>query len=169
LQASGPTAQIRVRIPRDESYRCPVSLSLSVVLRPTGPVQPVDRRVLGLAATGVGGFGLAAVYQLSGGQIGIPCLLHATTGLNCPLCGSTRMAAALLHGDLNAAWHFNPVVLVLGPLIGVAVGYQLLAWSLESLRLVRLPRLRMSPRAVDWTVKGLIALLLVYGVARNLI
>ena len=78
------------------------------------------------------------------------------------------MAAALLHGDLDAAWHFNPVVLVLGPVIGVAVGYQLLAWSLESLRLVRLPRLRMSPRAVDWFVKGLIALLLVYGVARNL-
>ena len=168
MQANGPTAQIRLRIPRDESYRCPVSLSLSVVLRPTGPVQPVDRRVLGLAATGVGGVGLAAVYQLSGGRIGIPCLLHATTGLNCPLCGSTRMAAALLHGDLDAAWHFNPVVLVLGPVIGVAVGYQLLAWSLESLRLVRLPRLRMSPRAVDWFVKGLIALLLVYGVARNL-
>jgi len=61
---------------------------------------------------GVGGFGLAAVYQLTGGQIGIPCILHATTGLNCPLCGSTRMAAALLRGDLDAAWHFNPVVLV---------------------------------------------------------
>lgn len=145
-----------------------MSLSLNVVLRPTGPVQPVDRRVLGLAATGVGGFGLAAVYQLSGGRIGIPCLLHATTGLNCPFCGATRMAAAMLRGDLVAAWYFNPVVLVLGPLIGVAVGYQLLAWSLESLRLVRLPRLRMSPRTVDWVVKGLIALFVVYGVARNL-
>ncbi|TDD25038.1 DUF2752 domain-containing protein [Kribbella turkmenica] len=145
-----------------------MSHSPTVVLRPTGPVRPVDRRVLGLAATGVGGFALAGVYQLSGGRLGIPCLLHATTGLNCPLCGSTRMAAALLHGDLNAAWHFNPVVLVLGPLIGVAVGYQLLAWSLESLRLIRLPRLRMSPRAVDWTVKALIALLVVYGFARNL-
>ncbi|MFI6675075.1 DUF2752 domain-containing protein [Kribbella sp. NPDC050470] len=145
-----------------------MSLSLNVVLRPTGPVQPVDRRVLGLAATGVGGLGLAAVYQLTGGRIGIPCLLHATTGLNCPFCGATRMAAALLRGDLVAAWYFNPVVLVLGPLIGVAVGYQLLAWSLESLRLVRLPRLTMSPRTVDWVVKGLIALFVVYGVARNL-
>ncbi|GAB2676658.1 DUF2752 domain-containing protein [Kribbella swartbergensis] len=146
-----------------------MSLSLNVVLRPTGPVQPVDRRVLGLAAVGAGGFGLAAVYELSGGRIGIPCLLHATTGLDCPLCGSTRMAAALLHGDLDAAWHFNAVVLVLGPLIGVAVGYQLLAWTLESLRLVRLPRLTMSQRTVDWLVKSLIALLVVYGVARNLI
>jgi hypothetical protein len=132
-------------------------------------VEPLDRRVLGLAAVGVGGFGLAAVYQLSGGHhLGIPCLLHATTGLNCPLCGSTRMAAALLRGDLNAAWHFNPVVLVLGPLIGVAVGYQLLVWLLERTRIVKLPRLRMSPRAVDWSVKALIVLLLVYGVARNL-
>jgi hypothetical protein len=146
-----------------------VSLSLNVVLRPTGPVQPVDRRVLGLAAVGVGGFGLAAVYQLSGGRIGIPCLLHATTGLDCPLCGSTRMAAALLHGDLGAAWHFNAMVLVLGPLVGVAVGYQLLAWTLESLRLIRLPRLTMSPRTVDRVVKALIVGFLVYGVARNLV
>ncbi|MFB6720290.1 DUF2752 domain-containing protein [Kribbella sp. NPDC056345] len=141
-------------------------MSDGVVLRPTGPVVPVDRRVQGLALVGVGGFALAGVYQLTG--LGIPCILHATTGLNCPLCGSTRMAAALLRGDLNAAWHYNPVVLVLGPLIGLAVGYQLLAWALDALRLVRLPRLTMSPRVVDWLVKAVIALLIVYGVARNL-
>ncbi len=145
-----------------------MSVSQSVVLRPTGPVQPLDRRVWSIAAVGVGGFALAGVYQVSGGRIGVPCILHATTGLNCPLCGSTRMAAALLRGDLDAAWHFNPVVLVLGPLFGVAVGYQVLAWSLESLHLVRLPRLTMSPRAADWLLKGIIALLVVYGVARNL-
>jgi hypothetical protein len=128
----------------------------------------LDRRVWGLSAVGVGGFALAAAYQLSGQRIGIPCLLHATTGLNCPLCGSTRMAAALLRGDLDAAWHFNPVVLVLGPLMGVALGYQVLAWALESLRLVRLPRLSMSPRVADWLLKGVLVLLAVYGVARNL-
>jgi len=77
------------------------------------------------------------------------------------------MAAALLQGDLNAAWHFNPVVLILGPLIGVAVGYQFLAWALERVRLIKLPRLRPSPRAVDWAIKALAVLLLVYGVARN--
>ncbi|MGW7686509.1 DUF2752 domain-containing protein [Kribbella sp. NPDC054772] len=143
-----------------------MSVSQSVVLRPTGPVQPLDRRVWGLSAVGVGGFALAGVYQLSG--LGIPCILHATTGLNCPLCGSTRMAAALLRGDLVTAWHFNPVILVLGPLVGVALGYQVLAWALESLRLVRLPRLSMSPRVADWVLKGVLVLLAVYGVARNL-
>ncbi|WBQ04618.1 DUF2752 domain-containing protein [Kribbella sp. CA-293567] len=140
-----------------------------VVLRPQGPVEPLDRRVLGVAAVGVGGFALAAIYQLSGSlQLGVPCLLHATTGLNCPFCGATRMAAALLRGDLDAAWHFNPVVLVFGPLIGVAVGYQLLAWALERVRLVKLPRLRPNPRALDWSIKALAVLLVVYGVARNL-
>jgi hypothetical protein len=168
LQATCRTAQTCLRIPPVESYRCPVSVSQSVVLRPAGPVQPLDRRVWGLSAVGVGGFALAGLYQLSGDRIGVPCILHATTGLNCPLCGSTRMAAALLRGDLDAAWHFNPVILVLGPLVGVAVGYQVLAWSLESLRLVRLPRMSMSPRVADWLIKGVIALLVVYGVARNL-
>ncbi|HET6737727.1 MAG TPA: DUF2752 domain-containing protein [Kribbella sp.] len=145
-----------------------MSVSQSVLFRPAGPVRPLDRRVWGLTAVGVGGFLLAGVYQLSGQRIGVPCILHATTGLNCPLCGSTRMAASMLRGDFAGAWHFNPVVFVLGPLIAVAVGYQLLAWSLESLRLVKLPRLTMSRRAVDWTVNGLVALLIAYGVARNL-
>ncbi len=141
----------------------------TVVLHPQGPVEPPGRQVLGLAAVGVGGFVLAAVYQLSGSrQLGIPCLLHATTGLNCPFCGATRMAAALLRGDLVAAWHFNPVVLVVGPLIGVAVGYQLLAWALERTRLVRLPRLRPDPRLIDRAIKVMAVVLLVYGVARNL-
>jgi hypothetical protein len=140
----------------------------AIVLRPRGAVEPVDRRVLGLAAVGLGGFGLAAVYQVSGGRLGIPCVLHATTGLNCPLCGSTRMAASLLQGDFAAAWHFNAPVLVLGPLIGVAVGYQVAAWSMERIRLVKLPRLRMSPRAVDWSVKLVMAGLLLYGVLRNI-
>jgi hypothetical protein len=141
----------------------------SVVLRPSGPVEPLHKSVLGLAATGVGGFGLAAIYQLSGSRhLGVPCLLHATTGLNCPFCGATRMAAALLRGDLDAAWHFNPVVLVLGPLIGVAIGYQLLTWGLERARLVKLPRIRISPRAMNLAIKALVVLLVVYGVARNL-
>jgi hypothetical protein len=146
-----------------------VSISQSVVLRPAGPVQPLDRRIWGLTAVGVGGFALAGVYQLSGGRIGVPCILHATTGLDCPLCGSTRMAAALLRGDLAAAWNFNAVVLVLGPLIGVAVGYQVLAWSLESLRLVKLPRLRMSSRTSDRLMTAVIVLLVVFGVVRNLV
>ncbi len=121
-----------------------------------------------MAAVGVGGFGLAGVYQLSGGKIGIPCLLHTFTGLDCPFCGSTRMAAALLRGDLNAAWHFNAAVLVLGPMIGVAVGYEILAWALERAGWVKVPRLRLSPRGVNVVTTVIMGTLLVFGVLRNL-
>ncbi|WP_328988708.1 DUF2752 domain-containing protein [Kribbella sp. NBC_01245] len=138
-----------------------------IEMHPQGPVEPLDRRVIGVAWVGVGGLALAAVYQLSGGRLGIPCLLHVTTGLDCPLCGSTRMAAALLRGDLDAAWHFNPVVLLLSPVIGVAVGYQLLAWLLERARLVRLPRLRPSRRTMDVLLKVGIAGMVLFGVLRN--
>ena len=99
-------------------------MTFAVLSRPQGPVKPVDRRVWGLAGVGIGGFALAGAYRLTG--LGIPCPLHTLTGLDCPFCGSTRMAAALLEGDLNAAWHFNAAILVLGPLIAVAIA----PWSL---------------------------------------
>ena len=78
------------------------------------------------------------------------------------------MAAALLRGELDAAWHFNGAVLVLGPLIGVAVGYQILAWALDRIGWVKLPRLRMGPRAVRLVTTALLGVLLVFGVLRNL-
>lgn len=42
------------------------------------------------------------------------CPFNFLTGLDCPACGSTRMVYALLHGDLSAAWHYNPVMLTAG-------------------------------------------------------
>jgi Protein of unknown function (DUF2752) len=138
-------------------------------LRPTGPVEPLNPRLLGLAWVGAGGLALAAVYQLSGGRVGVPCILHTTTGLECPLCGTTRMAAALIRGDLAAAWGFNAPMLVIAPATGLLVGYQLLAWSLERLRLVRLPRLRLSVRRESLLTYVLIAGLLLFGVLRNVV
>ncbi|MFC0629195.1 DUF2752 domain-containing protein [Kribbella deserti] len=138
-----------------------------IEFRPQGPVEPLDGRVASVAWVGVGGLALAAVYQLSDGRFGIPCLLHKLTGLDCPLCGSTRMGAALLRGDLAAAWDYNAVVLLLTPIIGVAVGYQVLAWLLERSRLVRLPRLRPSRRTIDVLIKVGIVGLILFGVLRN--
>jgi hypothetical protein len=140
-------------------------VTFAVTFRPPGPVKPVDRRVWGLAGVGIGGFALAGAYRLTG--LGIPCPLHTLTGLDCPFCGSTRMAAALLDGDLNAAWHFNAAVLVLGPLIGVAIGYEVLAWSLSRAGWLSLPRPRLSPRAVAVLTKVALGALLVFGVLRN--
>jgi Protein of unknown function (DUF2752) len=43
------------------------------------------------------------------------CPLHALTGLWCPLCGGTRTARALAHGDLAGAAGSNVLVLVAVP------------------------------------------------------
>jgi hypothetical protein len=130
-------------------------------------VEPVDRRVWGLAGVGAGGFGLAGVYLLSGGRVGIPCPLHLLTGLDCPFCGSTRMAAALLRGDLAAAWQFNAAVLVIGPLLGVALGYQILVWLLERAGWLKLPRLQLGSRGVQLVTATLMSVFVVFGVLRN--
>ena len=137
--------------------------------RPAGPVEPLDRRLISLAGVGIAGLGLAAAYKVSGGRVGVPCLLHATTGLDCPLCGTTRMTAALMHGDLVAAWHFNMVMVVVAPLTALLVGYQLAAYGLDRAHVVRLPRLRLSATSERWLTYGLIGLLVVFGVLRNLI
>ena len=41
------------------------------------------------------------------------CLLHQYTGLNCPACGSLRALHHLTHGEFRAAFHCNPLLIVL--------------------------------------------------------
>src|SRR6266545_1153392 len=142
------------------SVQAPPRRPHRVLFRPNGPVEPLNDRLQGIAAVGAGGVGLAAAYQLSSGRIGIPCLLKQTTGLSCPLCGTTRMAAAMLCGDLGAAWNFNAPMTVIGPLVAVA---------LERCRIVKVPRLRLSSRAENTLTLDFGILMLVFGVLRNVL
>ena len=43
------------------------------------------------------------------------CLLHETTGLQCPGCGGLRAVHQLSHGHLAAAWRLNPLLVTLLP------------------------------------------------------
>lgn len=45
------------------------------------------------------------------------CLLKTLTGYDCPGCGSQRSLHALLHGHPVDAWHYNPAIFVLLPLL----------------------------------------------------
>ena len=49
------------------------------------------------------------------------CWWHALTGTQCPSCGNTRAAYALLHGDWRAAWGYNPFLFLSFPLGSVIV------------------------------------------------
>ena len=52
----------------------------------------------------------------------LPCLFHILTGLNCPFCGTQRMAWALLHGNVSEAFHYNPVIFCLSPVALLVAG-----------------------------------------------
>jgi hypothetical protein len=45
------------------------------------------------------------------------CLFHQATGLLCPGCGALRATHQLLHGHLEAAFRFNPMLVVSLPLL----------------------------------------------------
>jgi len=90
-----------------------------------------------------------------------PCLIYRTTGFFCAGCGTRRMVAALLRGDLAGAWGYNPFMFVFLPLAAL---YAL--W--EAHRYVR----GKSPLyRTKWARAGGIGVLsiaLVFTVVRNL-
>jgi Protein of unknown function (DUF2752) len=115
-----------------------------------------------------GGLALSALYATTG--IGLPCPFRALTGWDCPLCGGTRMGGALLHGDVQAAFGFNPLAFVALVILGVLGAL----WTVEaaggpSVRLLQrlAERLRrVSP--MQWLLVGLFVAV-IYTVARNLL
>ncbi len=117
------------------------------------------------------GFGLpAAAALLLGGMawtgfnpVGVfpPCIFLRLTGFHCPGCGTTRMAAALLRGDIGAAIYYNPFTLLLG--VGGAFG--LLWLGLRTFRKNWHP-LNLHVQSRWWLLAPLI--LVLYWVGRNL-
>jgi hypothetical protein len=111
----------------------------------------------GAAAIGVCGL-LLAVDPNEPGAYGL-CPFRATTGLDCPGCGTLRAIHALLGGDLGRAVDHNLLTVVLLPVLVVVW----LRWWISSL--AGRPRLPAAPAWFGYGVAGAAALFLV---ARNL-
>ena len=114
---------------------------------------------------GVGSIGavITAVYLATGRGLTCP---SRQLGFLCPFCGGTRMAAALVRGDLAAAVAFNPFLFA----GSVVLALVCLAWLVE---LVGGPKLRLPARfgtlsqtRIYWVLGVLAA---VFTVARNLL
>lgn len=58
-----------------------------------------------------------ALFNPDGGGFFPRCPLFTLTGLQCPGCGSTHAFYALVHGDVRAAWGYNPFTLIVVPLL----------------------------------------------------
>jgi hypothetical protein len=78
-----------------------------------------------------------------------PCLLHETTGLYCPGCGSLRSLHQLLHGHLERAFSLNPFLVLSLPF------------------LISAPFLRKWLYRA-WVPWAAFAVLVVYGILRNI-
>ncbi len=88
------------------------------------------------------------------------CPIHEYLHLDCPGCGGTRAVAALLHGHLHEALHWNPLVVALLPLLLVYAAICLhRAWSYE---------VYLWPQAPLWTAQATLAAAAIFMVARNL-
>ena len=59
--------------------------------------------------------GIGFAYWVWGQLTGLylPCLYYRSTGYLCPGCGVSRMCLALIRLDFSAAFHYNPVILIL--------------------------------------------------------
>lgn len=110
----------------------------------------------GLAALG-GLYALVCSYL----GFGIPCLFYTLTGLRCPGCGVSRMCLCLLHLDFAGAWGYNPAILTLLPL-GCVLALRVTARYVKTGNRA----LTAGENRIVW---GMIVVLLLFGVVRNLV
>jgi hypothetical protein len=106
------------------------------------------------------GLVLLRVFDPAAGGIFPPCPVHYLTGLYCPGCGSLRAIHALLHGNLLQAWAMNPLMVMLLPFLI----YGLISEGLVQVRFRGLPQ----PTFSAGQIRALCAVILVFGVVRNL-
>jgi hypothetical protein len=133
-------------------------------------VAPAARPAL-LAPRLIGALLLAAVPILvivytaidplgPGGRFLPKCVFHQATDLYCPGCGTQRALHSLLIGDPLAAVRYNPLAILLAPLLlfyGVPILYSMIKYN--EYRELRMP---------SWLVTGLAVTVIAYFILRNL-
>jgi hypothetical protein len=88
------------------------------------------------------------------------CPFYALTGLLCPGCGATRALAALVHGHVAEAMHWNGLVVLLLPVLALcgAIAYWRAVRGIDT----------AWPRVSNAMAVALLAVTVLFGVGRNL-
>ncbi|MBQ9151021.1 MAG: DUF2752 domain-containing protein [Clostridia bacterium] len=103
--------------------------------------------------------GYVVIFDVSG--LGMPCVLHELTGLQCGGCGLTRAAVSLLHLDFAAAFSYH----ALWPLFAAYI-----LWIGGSAATVYIRRGEVQLLPGKWWMHGaLLAVVVAYGFLRNFI
>ena len=106
------------------------------------------------------GIALAYLIFVLCTRIGIPCIFHAITKLQCPGCGVTRMILSLVKLDFISAFHYNPFLFITGPLL---VAYLVAC----EIKFIKHGNRRMGKWEIFMYVE--LALALLFGVLRNIL
>ena len=117
-------------------------------------------KMLALAIAGFSGIALIFYVNPTEAAWLPPCPFFALTGLYCPLCGSTRAAHQLLHGNLESALHLNALFVLLLPLL-LWFCFVYLKQTVEG---KPLPGIRVKTNGQ----LGILAILLIFTVVRNI-
>lgn len=130
-------------------------------VRPDGNSRRANRRAW-LAGGALAAVALGVLFVFDPAQHGFypQCFFHHLTAWDCHGCGGLRALHHLLRGDVAAAFHFNPLVVLGAPLAALLAG-----WLLWARRRGKTP----GTRALQWLLWMLPAALLVYAVARNVL
>jgi len=104
--------------------------------------------------------GAAFLYRFSPQEYSFypRCPFFALTHHYCPGCGATRAIAALLHGNVSQALHFNAAITLLAPLA--------LYYLLVSYWVAQRENRWAGPFVPSWTWKPALACLLLFGLLR---
>jgi hypothetical protein len=123
--------------------------------------SPVER-ALAAAGVGVMSVGAAAVWYFEPAKSGLfpACALFTMTGFACPGCGLTRGFHALFHGDIAGALGYNALI----PLFVAIFGFFFLSMFWLAIRGKGFPKWSVSLPVLY----GMLGVLLVFGVVRNL-
>ena len=131
----------------------------SGAIRPLRDLNPRAWKLL-LVLAFVGGLALLRWFDPAQYAFFPRCTLHMLTGLECPGCGGQRAVHQLLHGEINAAFQANALLVGLLP-----VG----AWLLLRFILARCTRHNLPAMFLNRTSLWLfVAALVVFGLVRNL-
>ncbi|MCE5194863.1 MAG: DUF2752 domain-containing protein [Nitrospiraceae bacterium] len=87
-----------------------------------------------------------------------PCLFKKLTGFYCPGCGSLRAFHQILHGNLAAAFGFNPMAVLMIPFLA---GYILYDGVMNKIFQQKI----LMPPIVIWT---LLFIIILFGILRNI-
>lgn len=128
-------------------------------MTPTTPKARLLRVCLIAGITIAALVGYVLVFASTG--LGFPCVLYEYTGLQCGGCGLTRAAVSLLRLDFAAAFSYH----ALWPLF---VAYILWVGISASNAYIRRGEIRFLP-GKRWMHAAVLAVIVIYGVARNFI